>query len=130
MITLPNPFLTRGARDKHKSVAYKRAPKQEKAKAARLGGFPIHGSGRGNKKGDVIVNNLARIECKNTQADSFRVTKEMIRKIEEAGLPNGEIPFISIEFIDARGKKTSGVSIISDIALETLFNRLKDAESK
>lgn len=125
-----NPFLKRGAKDATQGKAYRYSPKQEKAKAQRLGGAIIHGSGRGFKKGDVIAPNLARVECKATQAASFRITQAMVRTIRDAAIANNEIPFVSVEFLDAKGKVTFGVSVIEDKALEALLNRLKDAESK
>lgn len=131
MTTLPtNHFLDRRLKDSKKSKAYIRSPKQEKDQAKRLGGAVIHGSGRGFRKGDVIVPNLARIECKATQADSFRVDKEMIGKITNAAMPNGEIPYIAIEFLDGKGKVKSEAAVIARPALESLLRRLKDAESK
>lgn len=124
-----NPFLTRGARDKTQGKAYRYSPKQEKDKAKRLGGAVIRGSGRGFKKGDVISKNLARIECKATQAASFRVTKGMVKTIRDAAIANGEIPSISIEFLDQAGKKEFAVSVIEDVALEALLNRVRELEN-
>jgi hypothetical protein len=125
----PSRFLNRGAKDEKKAKAYKRAPKQEKAAAVRLGGRQTAASGARFYKGDVKVPGLARIECKCTGADSFRVTREMLDTIERAGLLNDEIPFIEVEFIDPKSGKTKDrVCVLRQSALTGLLNRLKDAE--
>ena len=129
MTNSKNHFLNRAEKKATQGKAYHYSPKQEKNKAKRLGGAVIHGSGRGFKKGDIIAPNLARIECKATQAASFRVTQAMVKTIRDAALGNSEIPFISIEFLDKNGKVEFGVSVIEDKALEALLNRLRDAES-
>ena len=45
-----------------------------------------------------------RIEAKTTKNKSFSVTRDMIRKIEDAALTNNEIPVMVIEFINEQGK--------------------------
>lgn len=122
----PNHFLRRSRQTATQGKAYRRAPKQEKDKAARLGGSPIRGSGRGFKKGDIAIPDIVRIECKNTQAASFRVTQAMVKTVRDAGMASGQLPVISVEFLDARGKVEMAVSIIEDKALEALLNRLRD----
>jgi nitrate reductase NapAB chaperone NapD len=124
-----NPFLNRGEQRAKQGKAYHRAPKQEKDTAKRLGGATIRGSGKGFKKGDVCVKGLARVECKNTQAASFSITQAMIKTIREASLANGEIPYISVDFLDKAGKLDFSVAVIEAKALEALLNRLRDAEN-
>lgn len=125
----PKRFLERGSKEAKKAKAYKRAPKQEREAAAKLGGRLTPASGAKFQKGDVKVPNLARIECKCTGADSFRVTREMLDKIEAAGLANDEIPFIEIEFLNERIGSAKRVAVLTSAALNTVLNRLKDAES-
>lgn len=101
--------------------AYRRSRKQERELAGRSGGRLVSGSGSGLDKGDVKkYSGVFRIEAKTTGADSFRVTKKMIQQIEEAALPNGELPAIIIEFVDQRGKPISEVAVIPTDFLESL----------
>lgn len=101
--------------------SHARAPKQEGELAAKLGGRRVKGSGCGDEKGDVRLEGVARIECKTTKAKSFSVTREMIKKVEEAALNAGEVPVIVVEFIDAG--KYSDVAVIPMWALELLLGR-------
>jgi len=111
-------------------AAYKRAPKQEREKKEKLKGARlIPASGARFRKGDAEVPNLARIECKATQAMSFSVTRLMMRKIEDAGILNNQIPYIEIEFVNERGAVQESACVLSRHALTTLLNRLSDAEN-
>ena len=112
-------FLNRESR---KGVpAYRRSKQQERSLAKRSGGSLVSGSGSGLDKGDVKkYSGVFRVEAKTTGKDSFRVTKEMIQKIEEAALPNGELPAIIIEFVDQRGKPLSEVAVVPTDVLESL----------
>lgn len=94
------------------------APKQERRVASALGGKPTPRSGAGDfVKGDVRVKGLARIECKGTRHGSFSVTRDMVRKIEEAALGSAEMPCIQIDFLDANGAVESSVAVVPLYAL-------------
>lgn len=98
---------------KTKSVAHERSLKQEIELAKRGGGSRVPGSGSAYQKGDVKgYNGIFRIEAKTTTKKSFSVTREMIRKIQDAALPNGELPAIVIEFIDEQGKPEMEVAVV------------------
>lgn len=114
-----NSFIHRD-RD-HGSSSHRRAPKMEKSLARRLGGETVPGSGSGNQKGDIKrCHGVFRIECKTTKNKSFSVTRDMIRKIEEAALPNREVPAIVIEFIDDTGKPQMEVAVVPMWSLESI----------
>lgn len=130
MSEIRNPFLKRAAKDKTTSVAYRRAPKQEKEGAKRLKGYLTPGSGSKNVKGDVTVKNLARVEYKCTSAKSFPVTLEMIGKIKTAAVASNQVPFIEVEFLGAFGKPLTKIAVIQVEELEVLLNRMRDAETE
>jgi hypothetical protein len=123
---MPNPFLDRAKKDGKTSVAYRHAPKQEKSLAKRFGGIKTPASGAKVKKGDVQVKDLVRIEAKTTSADSFRVTKEMLRKIQNAGLGSSELPVMVIEFLGPRGKSEGELAVLSITDLEMLIHAAKE----
>lgn len=102
--TSVNPFLVRAAKKKLQSPAYHHAPKQEYVAAKRIKGYTISGSGSGKTKGDARLPGVIRVEAKATSKASFRVTREMIEKIEAAALGCDEIPVIEIDMLDAKGK--------------------------
>jgi hypothetical protein len=109
-------------RDKlHGTVAHRRAKSQEKRIALRGGGARVPGSGSGDQKGDVKkFNGILRIECKNTANKSFSVTQKMLDSIEEAALPNGELPAIVIEFIDHTGKLLRDCAVVPLYVLDSI----------
>lgn len=75
-----------------------RAPKQERQIAASLGGRVTKASGAGDfEKADVRITGVIRVEAKTTKHQSFRVTSEMLNKIEAQALQAGEIPAMAIE---------------------------------
>jgi hypothetical protein len=115
-----NPYLTRSDKKDKTSVAYRNAPKHEKKIAKQFSGRVTARSGAGNMKGDVIVDGVLRIECKNTQKKSFSVTLDMINKIDNATAANGALPVIIVEFIDERGKKIKDVAIVPVWAIDAL----------
>lgn len=106
---------------KYNSASHKRSRKQEKLLASRIKGRMIPGSGSGYQKGDV-TNGVVRIEAKTTKHNSFRVTMDMIRKIEDAALPNGDVPVLVIEFIDAQGNPLQEVAVMPTAFLDEIFN--------
>jgi hypothetical protein len=108
--------------------AYNRSKFQEKETKERLiGGRAIPASGAKFRKADVEVIDLARIECKATGAKSFSVTREMIRKVEEAGMLSNQIPYIEIEFVNLKGQATDSACVLTRHALTALLNRVSDA---
>jgi hypothetical protein len=80
-----------------RSPSHARARAQERAAANIWGGCQTKGSGASYEKGDVRAKGLARVECKHTVHDSFRVTAEMVDKIEAATFGANEVPVIEIE---------------------------------
>lgn len=105
-----------------KSKAAIRSPKQEKELASRFKGRVVRGSGRGNEKGDVRVKGILRIEAKTTQKDSFRVTREMIDKIEMQAISTGEAPALIVEFLGSDGKPLQEVAVVPTWVLNSITN--------
>lgn len=89
--------------------SHARSPVQERELAGKLGGRRVSGSGCGLEKGDVRVKGIVRVEAKTTKADSFSVTKEMIKKIESAALTSGEVPVIVVEFSGDKSMPSLGI---------------------
>ena len=103
--------------------SYYRAAAHEAETAKRFGGRLTPGSGSKSEKGDVRIKGLARIENKTTQNKSFSITRDMIRKIEDAGMPCGEVPIIVVEFNDGAGGKLMEVAVMPMYALDILLSR-------
>lgn len=101
-------------------TSHKRAKKQERELAARVGGRLTPASGAKAEKGDVRVKGVLRIEAKTTKNKSFSVTLDMIRKIEEAALGCGEMPALVIEFIDERGRPIKEVAVVPTYVLDSI----------
>jgi hypothetical protein len=123
-----NPQLARMRRKNGHEPAYLRAPKQEKATTKRLGGRAIPASGARFRKADTEVPNVVRIECKATKHNSFSVTKAMMQTVEEAGLLEGQIPAIQIEFVDGKGNVEYSCYVVKTRDMEHVLGRLADAE--
>lgn len=123
-----NPILARLARDGKQSKAYRASPKLEKNLAKRTKGYRTAGSGNKLEKGDVRVKGVARIEHKGTQAASFRVTKDMLDKIELAGRGCDEIPVFVVDFLNSRGESTGRE--IACVPLKDLLDMINDRTSK
>lgn len=105
----------------HGTASHRRSKKQERDLAKRGGGRLVPGSGSGHQKGDVKKYlGVYRVEAKTTKRNSFSVTREMIQKIEEAALPNNEMPAIIIEFIDEQGRPQAEVAVIPTYVLGSL----------
>ena len=115
-----NRFLERAERTQNLTRSHRRAPKQEREIAHRVGGRVTPGSGARDVKGDVRVKGLLRIECKTTKNKSFSVTQEMLEKIEMAACSGGEMPVLIIEFIDDQGRKLKEVAVCPTYVLEAL----------
>lgn len=110
-------FMNRDKR--HGTASHRRSKKQEKELAQRGGGQCVPGSGAGYQKGDVKgYNGVFRIEAKTTKHRSFSITRDMVQKIEDAALGNGELPAIIVEFIDEQGKPQMEVAVVPTYALD------------
>lgn len=106
-----------------KKAAHGRSAKQEAELAGRLGGKRVKGSGCGFDKGDVRVKGVALIEAKTTEKKSYALSREVVRKIEDAATSSGEIPALVIEFIDSKGKPEHRLAIMPMWALEMLVGK-------
>ncbi len=102
------------------SASHRRAPKQERELAQRIGGRITVASGSKAEKGDVRLKRVVRIEAKTTKNKSFSVTLDMIRKIEDAALGADEVPIIVVEFNDGNGKKVCEVAVVPTYVLDNL----------
>jgi hypothetical protein len=102
----------------HRSIARSRL--QEKELAKRVGGQRTVASGALDVKGDVRLKRVLRIEAKTTSKESFRVTTEMLGKIETAALASNELPAFVVEFTDARGKVRGSVAVVPLYVLEMM----------
>lgn len=106
-------------RQQFQTLSHARAPVQERDIASRFGGRTVRGSGCGYEKGDARIKGVMRIETKTTSAQSFSVTRDMIKKIEDAAINSGEVPALIVEFNDD-GKKVSEVAIVPVWVLEMI----------
>lgn len=105
----------------HGTPSHRRAPQQEREIAKRSGGKQVPGSGSGAQKADVRnCYGIFRVECKTTKNKSFSVTREMIKKVEDAGMPNGEVPCLVVEFIDEQGNPEMEVAIVPTWVLQEI----------
>lgn len=89
---------------------------QEKGITNRFKGRLVTGSGNKIDKGDIKKAEtrfgLARIEAKTTIRKSFSVTREILKKVEEAAILNNEIPVLIVEFLDTNGKPEGSLAIM------------------
>jgi hypothetical protein len=113
-------FVKRTARTGNLTASHRRAPKQEREVAERLGGRRTSASGAKDVKGDVRIRGIARIECKTTKHKSFSVSLAMLEKLEENALLTGEVPAIIIEFNDNDGRKRGEVAVVPTYVLDGL----------
>lgn len=102
----------------HPSQARSRV--QEKEIAARSGGQVVIASGALDTKGDVRRRGVYRLEAKTTSHKSFSVTREMMRKVEDAALATDELPVIEIEFNDGKGNALGSVCVVPTYVLEMI----------
>lgn len=108
-------------RDKlHGHASYRRSKKQEKELGARVGGLRTPASGSKSIKGDVRKKRVVRIEAKTTKNNSFRVTLDMVRVLEDAALMADEVPMIVIEFNDGMGNKLKELAVLPIYCLDRL----------
>tara|TARA_R100000808_G_scaffold512_2_gene2697 strand:+ start:16085 stop:16435 length:351 start_codon:yes stop_codon:yes gene_type:complete len=101
------------------SPAHIRSASQERELAKRVGGRTVRGSGCGSEKGDARLEKVCRIEAKTTSAKSFRVTRDMLDKLEEAALPSNELPALVVEFLE-EGKPVGEVAVVPTWILDIL----------
>lgn len=108
-----------------KTPSHARAPKHEQAIADTYGGRLVRGSGCGAEKGDVRIERVARIEAKTTSSGSYRLTPQVIAKIERAAMSSasGEVPILEVEFTTKQGKPVANVAVIPVWALTKLIDQ-------
>lgn len=123
--SLGRPIRPGKERKARPSPSHVRARKQEKQAAALLGGRATPASGAGEIKGDIQIRRIARIECKTTKNKSFPLTRELMHKIEEAAMSNGEAPVLLIEFNDGVGNKIGDLAVIPTYLLEEFCERVR-----
>ena len=127
-----NPFLRRLSKIEEatakRGVGQRRSPKAEKELAVRVGGKVTPGSGNKAQKGDVRVRGIARIEHKTTTLQTFALSREIVRKITEAGASTDEIPAIIVEFLDTAGKPVYSIACIPVHILESLIDEAKESK--
>jgi hypothetical protein len=103
--------------------AQQRSLKQENELAKRFKGRTTRGSGRGNEKGDVRLNGIARIEAKTTSKASFQLKKTIFNQLETAATATGEVPVVVVEFLNNAGKPTHELAVIPMWALNSLLSK-------
>lgn len=113
-----NPYLRKRAAKANLSASHRRAPKQEQSLARRVKGLVTPASGSRDVKGDVRVRRVLRLEAKTTKNASFSVTREMVRKIEEAAASGAELPAIVVEFHDGHGRALCEVAVVPTYVLD------------
>ena len=114
-------FLNRDK--KHGTFSHRRAPKQEKEIAKRIGGRITVASGAKQfEKGDARKKRVVRVEAKTTKNRSFSVTTEMIQKIEDAALGADEMPVLVIELNNTDPRQRMSVAVVPLYVLDLLSN--------
>lgn len=121
-----NPLLNRLHNKGKQGVAYHASAKLEKRVAKETGGRRTSGSGNQREKGDVRIRGVARLEHKATVKDSFRVTKNMLKKIENSAIANGEVPALVVSFLDEHGNIIDELAVIPYQSLKVLINNVED----
>jgi len=124
-----NPFLQRGQRQAKQPKSYWRSKKQEKELSKRLQARQISGSGSGFKKGDAYISGIVRIEAKTTLKQSFSITREMVRKVNDAAVNNDEVPVIVVEFLSERGVPECEVAVVPVKMLEILIHGAQNSST-
>ncbi len=103
------------------SASHQRSKAQEAETAQRFGGRVSKQSGAGYQKADVRAYKFVRVENKTTKHASFRVTVDMIEKLEADAFGADEIPLLEVELL--LGKKR--VFVIPDYAIEAVLDAIK-----
>lgn len=89
--------------------------KQEQEIADKLKGKRTKQSGGGYTKGDVI-SDLFLIECKSTKGRSFRITNQLLDKLDKDAFGSSKIPIMFVELEHGKRK----FYVISDCYFEKL----------
>lgn len=93
-------MIKRSSKDRnYQHLAQARSGLQEADIVKKLNAVLVRGSGRGHDKGDVKVPDILRVECKNTEKQSFVITREMLKKMKDM-CEGQEVGFIAVDFID------------------------------
>jgi hypothetical protein len=123
--------VKRADRTKVTDPSKRRAPKQERSLAAKLGGRTTSASGSKSEKGDVRVKGVLRVEAKCTRKKSFSVTLEMIEKITNAATLTAdvEIPAMHVEFLDPNGARLVGLYVVREDDFEEMIRKVADAHT-
>lgn len=119
-----NPLLDRLDQKGKQSAAYHASAGLEKKLAKRAGGHRTAGSGNKKEKGDVRVHGVTRMEHKGTKHNSFRVTKDMLEKLELAGRACDEMPIFVVDFLNERGQSSGNE--IACIPLKDLMDLIDE----
>lgn len=100
-----------------------RAPRQEKALAATLGGRTTSGSGSKTEKGDVRIKGVLRVEAKCTRHKSYGLSLKDFEKVEDAAAlcQPSEVPVMHIEFLDPAGNPIKGLYVVRQDDFEELI---------
>lgn len=103
----------------------RRAPKQERELAAKIGGKTTAASGSQSEKGDVRLKGVVRIEAKCTRRRSYGLSLDTFEKIENAATlcSQNEIPAMHIEFLSPEGQTLKALAVIRADDLEDLIRR-------
>lgn len=111
----------RARKEKHgQSKSHQRSLKQEQELADRGGGKLTVGSGNKLEKGDIKgFHGVFRVEAKTTKHKSFSVTREMVQKLEDAAIPNNELPAIIVEFHED-GTPVGELAVVPTYALRAI----------
>lgn len=116
----------RGERSRVTDPSKRRAPKQERELAQRIGAALTPGSGSQSMKGDVRLKGVLRVEAKCTRHKSYSLSLDTFEKIENAASLCGraEIPAMHIEFLTQDGAPIKALAVIRADDLEDLIRRL------
>lgn len=107
------------------SDSHRHAPKQEKRLAKQSGGKLTPGSGSGVEKGDVRVAGVTRIEAKSTQRKSYAISRDLVRRIEQAAVSSDELPIFQIDFLNG-ADVDSQVAVIPMWALNEFLEKINE----
>ena len=118
-------ITAKNGKERFKSISHKYSPKQEKNLSKKLGAVLVKGSGCGDDKGDVKIDGVVRIECKSTIQKSFRLTKEILRKVGDAAMGT-EVPVVQLDFINPdNGDLEESCYVVPAWAMESLISDVK-----
>lgn len=81
---------------KKRSSTRKRSIAQEDGVALRLGGQRVQMSGAGDRKGDAELERFL-VECKFTEAQSFRLEAKTFLKIKKEAVRIGKMPMLCVQ---------------------------------